>query len=465
MSGIVEAYDLATNTWATATSMPEPHYAQGATAGLNGLVYTVGSASLCLPRTGVEAYDPRTDSWNVDGNAPVIDAFAINGGARTSTTSDVTLSLTASDVGVGLGQVQLSNDGVSWSDWRAFEPTTPWTLPPGDGQKTVYARVRDRAGNVSERRSATITLDTTLGAEYGISINQAAIYTPSVDVLLSLPARSGTSQMQVSNDGGFVGVAWEPYAISKPWQITRYGDYVLPRTVYVRFKDAGGQVSSTFQDDIVLDVTVPTGTVSLPPNGTSAQSGPVRTVRLTASDDLSPQSRVQMRLSNRADFAGAVWQALSASASWDFSGGATVYAQFRDGAGNLSAVSTASLPGAPPPGTSPSVSCSPRPPVHVAAERVNGTLRVTLAVSGANNGLRAVRFDTFSNAAVDVGDRRDQIVAFAVSSPTGQEPSSLEFFVKRQSGAQGNGSATVRLVVVDGCGEWSTFVGGGSSVF
>jgi hypothetical protein len=88
-----------------------------------------------------------------------------------------------------------------------------------------------------------------------------------------------------------------------------------------------------------------------------------------------------------------------------------------------------------------------------------------LATSGANNGLRAVRFDSFANAAVDVNDQRDQIDPFAVSIPTGQEPPTLEFVVKRQSATQGGGHATVRLVVIDGRGEWSTFVVGGPAAF
>jgi hypothetical protein len=169
-----------------------------------------------------------------------------------------------------------------------------------------------------------------------------------------------------------------------------------------------------------------------------------------------------MRLSNREDFAGAIWQPFAPGVNWDFTGGGTVYAQFKDGAGNLSQVYRQSLPGAPGPGTSPTPACNPRPPVHVSLQKVNGTLVATLQTTGANNGLLAVRFDGFRTALVDVGSQTGQTQPFAVSIPAGQEPTSLQFTVRRLPGAQ---SATVRLVAIDGCGEWSTLVGGGPSAW
>jgi hypothetical protein len=405
-----------------------------------------------------------SDAIVYDTAAPALSSLAINGGALVSTSSAVNLDLPASDVGSGVAEMAFSNDGGNtWSAWEAYAPTKSWTLAPGDGAKTVQARVRDAAGNISSTASASITVDTSLGSDFGISIDHAAVFTNTIDVTLSLIAPPGTTQMQVSNDGGFVGAAWEPFATSKPWQITQYGAAIVPRTVYARFRDSAGNVSYPIRDDIILDLTAPTGSVSLPSTGAGATaSGVTRTIRLAASDDLSTPAQMSMRLSNRADFAGAIWKPFATSTSWDFSGGGTVYAQFRDGAGNISQTYSQTLPGSSPPGTSPTVSCSPRPPVQVTLQKSNGTLVATLATTGASNGLRAVRFDTFSSASVDVGSQTGQTQPFAVSLPAGQEPTSLQFTVRRTPGAQ---SATVRLVVIDGCGEWSTFVGGGPSAW
>ena len=104
----------------------------------------------------------------------------------------------------------------------------------------------------------------------------------------------------------------------------------------------------------------------------------------------------------------------------------------------------------------------PRPRVVVSLQTVSGTLRATLATTGNNNGIRAVRFDGFSTAIVDVGDQVNQTGPFTVSIPPGQEPTLLQFFIRRQPG---HSSVTVRLVVIDGCGEWSTKLGGGPNAW
>jgi hypothetical protein len=404
---------------------------------------------------------PRIASFVVDTTPPTLTAVHVNGGAATTTSTAVSVSVEAADAASGAAELSLSNDGLTWGAWRQIAPS-PWTVSTGDGPKTVYARVRDGAGNVSEARASMITLSEQSGSEYTVSINSGALFTNQTDVTLALGARQSTMSMQVSNDGGFSGATWEPYAAQKAWQITRYGDFVIPRTVYVRFKDVLGTVSPTFQDDIVLDLTAPTGSVSLS-NGAMAADSTNRVIQLKATDDLSIASRIQMRLSNRADFAGAIWQPLAESAPWSFGGGGTVYVQFRDGAGNVSQTYQQSLPGSHDAGTSPTPpSCSPRPRVVVKLQSSNGTLLVTLSTTGPNNGLRAVRFDSFTSSIVDVGSQTNQTHPFTVSIPAGQEPSSLQFVVRRDGAAQ---TATVRLVVVDGCGEWSTLVGGGMAAF
>jgi hypothetical protein len=60
----------------------------------------------------------------------------------------------------GLGQISFSFDGETWTNWKAFINEKQITLLPGDGEKTVYFRVKDNAGNVAEPVSATILLNT-----------------------------------------------------------------------------------------------------------------------------------------------------------------------------------------------------------------------------------------------------------------------------------------------------------------
>jgi hypothetical protein len=86
---------------------------------------------------------------------------------------------------------------------------------------------------------------------------------------------------------------------------------------------------------------------------------------------------------------------------------------------------------------------------------------VTLETSGNSAGVRSVRFTRLDNAVVDVGSRLNQTAPFELTFPPGQQPASLQFTVRRQ----GAGATMVYLVVVDGCGEWPTFVGGAPGAF
>ena len=57
--------------------------------------------------------------------------------------------------------MQLSNDGVAYDPPEPYGTSKAWTLPDGDGPKTVYVRFVDDSGNWSGPVSATIELDTT----------------------------------------------------------------------------------------------------------------------------------------------------------------------------------------------------------------------------------------------------------------------------------------------------------------
>jgi hypothetical protein len=89
----------------------------------------------------------------------------------------------------------------------------------------------------------------------------------------------------------------------------------------------------------------------------------------------------------------------------------------------------------------------------------DGRLLVTVAASGANTWLTALRFTQTPNALVDLPGQSGRTGSFTVGLPDGT--TSTQFWVRRASA----GAATVRLVVVDRCGEWPTFVGGGPGAF
>jgi len=116
-----------------------------------------------------------------------------------------------------------------------------------------------------------------------------------------------------------------------------------------------------------------------------------------------------------------------------------------------------------------SPACTPtRPNVSVTSTRVGiGRLQVTVTAQtlpgGATNTLRTLRFGDphpSTNELIDVAGQSARSGAFSLTLPAGTTSAS---FVVRQA-ASGR-PTTVNLVVVDGCGEWPTMVGGGAGAF
>ncbi|MEZ4528896.1 MAG: DUF1566 domain-containing protein [Desulfobacterales bacterium] len=85
--------------------------------------------------------------FTITDRVPPIGSISINNGAASTNSIYVTLSISASDTGSGLDQMQFSNDNVNWSSPAPYRTSCPWILISGEGAKTVYARFCDAAGN------------------------------------------------------------------------------------------------------------------------------------------------------------------------------------------------------------------------------------------------------------------------------------------------------------------------------
>jgi len=105
------------------------------------------------------------------------------------------------------------------------------------------------------------------------------------------------------------------------------------------------------------------------------------------------------------------------------------------------------------------VSCSPRPNVRIGYQPTgDGRLIVTVIAGG--GAFHEIRFGTPRNATVDVRDRVG--VPGNVVVPLPDRPTQITFVVHRVTQGQG---VTVPFVMLDDCGEWPTFVGGGPTAF
>ncbi len=190
---------------------------------------------------------------------------------------------------------------------------------------------------------------------YSLSINDGALFTRSPLVTLDLCGPDPV-QMMLSNDGGFNGTTWQPYTPTISWTLTTYGNYVLPRLVYVRYRDGSNVIHGNFFDDIIYDPNAPEGAVAfdaaalLPGMKLQAASQPLRVTStpdtelfLSFADDSSGMAEIQISLTP--DFADATWQPYAGIVPVTFTeeGVQTVYVRTRDQAGNTSAVVTDTL--------------------------------------------------------------------------------------------------------------------------
>ena len=95
-----------------------------------------------------------------DTTAPVLNSIVINNGANVSDDNHVVLHFNTSEYGSGIAKVMVTYDNVfdrtvTRHDYLA---NMDWTLPSGNGTKTIYVKVVDLSGNESNTVSASIML-------------------------------------------------------------------------------------------------------------------------------------------------------------------------------------------------------------------------------------------------------------------------------------------------------------------
>ena len=108
------------------------------------------------------------------GGAGPDGTISIASGAAYTTQTQVTLVLDSPGA-TPTTQMQFSDDGITWSTPEDYETSRIYTMPSGDGTKTVYVRFID-GGDPGAPSSDTIVLDTT---PPGAPINLTATSTTS----------------------------------------------------------------------------------------------------------------------------------------------------------------------------------------------------------------------------------------------------------------------------------------------
>ncbi|WP_414853743.1 Ig-like domain-containing protein [Brevibacillus sp. IT-7CA2] len=345
-----------------------------------------------------EAGNTTTLAFSIDQTKPS-GSLKINGDANYTNSLATTLQIAVTDFSNEL-QMRFSydtSDPAKWTSWEALTPTKAWTLPTGDGTKSVYMEVKDKAGNIASFTDE-ITLDMT-NPTGAFEINQGQSYTNKSKVTLSVESADAHGvEMRLSNDN----LTWSEWKTAPtkgdvPWELSGVDG---TKTVYLELRDpagnqlalqkqitldsAGPVVSGVAQDGVyashvtitfnegtallngnpftsgsvvsaegsyelvvtdeaqnrttirfTLDKTPPTGTLSIDNGAEFAKTEDV-TLQLTASGN---PDDIEMAISNADDNSG-TWERFTTTKAWKLADGSingtkTVYVKLRDKAGNV----------------------------------------------------------------------------------------------------------------------------------
>jgi len=166
--------------------------------------------------------------------------------------SKVTLALTwLGGSGTGVSRMRFQRRWVHMDAWQAVAATLAYTLPSGDGYKTVRVQYIDQMNNKSAVFSDYIRLDTTPPTG-GIIINNGAATTTTRSVTLGLTWSDGTgagvTRMRFS-DNGSTWTAWEPQKATHAYTLPAGLGY---HTVRVQYLDGANNNSAVYSDYIKL---------------------------------------------------------------------------------------------------------------------------------------------------------------------------------------------------------------------
>ena len=208
-------------------------------------------------------------------------SMTLDGGALY--TADAAVTIDNSITGAtGATEMRFRNAGGSWSNWETYSVTKAWTLPAGDGDKSVFAEYRTFSGNALEL-SCSIVLDTIVPLASDSADGQWE--RGSTLTLTGSDAGSGVASITYAIDGGdeqtVSGSATD--LVLRTW---KRGANSGVHTITYQTVDGAGNLSASGSCEVLLDGKAPL-TVDDAPRDLAGQPIPQATgvtVHLAASD-------------------------------------------------------------------------------------------------------------------------------------------------------------------------------------
>ena len=190
----------------------------------------------------------------------------INNGARYTNKRSVQVEVKSmKSAGNLIDEIQIGTDPeLNNTPWQPYtKAKINIELKGDDGEKIIYARLKDKAGNLSPIESNLIILDTKPPLDCKIVINKGAKYTNDRQGRVLINAyTSEAGKMLICNSSGFKNAKWENYVKSKKWTIDLVGEG--EKTVYAKFMDRAGNEGEVVSASIIYDITPPqNGTLTI----------------------------------------------------------------------------------------------------------------------------------------------------------------------------------------------------------
>lgn len=258
----------------------------------------------------------------------------IDDGAEFTTDESVTVSFTVTDALSGVDVYRISEDSFFNEEiWESFSSTITWNMSPGEGDRHLFAQVRDVIGNVVTLTDSII-LDTR--APTGtISIWGDIEYTGDriVRVYFELEDEtSGVAMIALSESPGNLDPDIDPPEEYYEW--TFEGDEGV-RTIFAVVSDHAGNLVE-FSDSIFLDVTPPSGTVVIN-GGAVFTNSRIVTIEIDVTDDGSGIDMMAASNDPPTD-TFSEWIPIDENSEWELPAGdgpVTVYVAVGDKAGHI----------------------------------------------------------------------------------------------------------------------------------
>lgn len=191
----------------------------------------------------------------------------VNGGARFTNNKIIEVEIKSMKTEASLIESMKIGFEPNLNDanWQPYaESAQKIEIPGGEGEKRIYAQLKDKAGNTSQIESTQIIFDTTPPLNPAIQINgdEKFLNDKMGRVLVNLKAE-GAHELMIANNNQFQNIKWESYKESVRWVIDA-GSGDGEKTIYVKFRDQAGNETQPVFASIILDTTPPSdGKISI----------------------------------------------------------------------------------------------------------------------------------------------------------------------------------------------------------